>query len=243
VWVPTDANDRFKPQDLEEYITDKTRLIVVNSPGNPTGAVYDRQTLKNIADLAIDHDLLVLSDEIYEKIIYDKEHVSIGSMEGMQDRTITVNGFSKAYAMTGWRLGYVCARPDIFENMLKIQSHSISNTTTFVQYGGVAALKGPQEPLAEMVDKFKARRSLLIEELYGMGIKCQVPDGAFYAFADVSEFGDGDKVAERLLMEAHVAVTAGSAFGESGRNFIRLSYATSQDRIKEGLARIEDALI
>ncbi|MDP2218189.1 MAG: pyridoxal phosphate-dependent aminotransferase, partial [Methanolobus sp.] len=155
VWVPTDANDRFKPQDLEEYITDKTRLIVVNSPGNPTGAVYDRQTLKNIADLAIDHDLLVLSDEIYEKIIYDKEHVSIGSMEGMQDRTITVNGFSKAYAMTGWRLGYVCARPDIFENMLKIQSHSISNTTTFVQHGGVAALKGPQEPLAEMVDKFK----------------------------------------------------------------------------------------
>ncbi|AFV25117.1 class I/II aminotransferase [Methanolobus psychrophilus R15] len=243
VWVPTDANDRFKPQDLEEYITDKTRLIVVNSPGNPTGAVYDRQTLKNIADLAIDHDLLVLSDEIYEKIIYDKEHVSIGSMEGMHDRTITVNGFSKAYAMTGWRLGYVCARPDIFENMLKIQSHSISNTTTFVQHGGVAALKGPQEPLAEMVDKFKARRSLLIEELYGMGIKCQVPDGAFYAFADVSEFGDGDKVAERLLMEAHVAVTAGSAFGESGRNFIRLSYATSQDRIKEGLARIEDALI
>jgi aspartate aminotransferase len=243
VWVPTDANDRFKPQDLEEYITDKTRMIVVNSPGNPTGAVYDRQTLKNIADLAIDHDLLVLSDEIYEKIIYDKEHVSIGSMEGMQDRTITVNGFSKAYAMTGWRLGYVCARPDIFENMLKIQSHSISNTTTFVQYGGIAALKGPQEPLAEMVDKFKARRSLLIEELCGMGIKCQVPDGAFYAFADVSEFGDGDKVAERLLMEAHVAVTAGSAFGESGRNFIRLSYATSQDRIKEGLARIEDALI
>lgn len=243
VWVPTDANDGFKPQNLEEYITDKTRLIVVNSPGNPTGAVYDRQTLKNIADLAIDHDLLVLSDEMYEKIIYDKQHLSIGAMEGMQDRTITVNGFSKAYAMTGWRLGYACARPDIFEGMLKIQSHSVSNTTTFVQYGGIAALQGPQESLTEMVGKFRARRNLLVEGLNAMGIKCQLPDGAFYAFADISEFGNGDKVAEKLLMEAHVAVTAGSAFGESGRNFIRLSYATSQDRIKEGLARIEDALI
>ncbi|MCQ6963141.1 pyridoxal phosphate-dependent aminotransferase [Methanolobus chelungpuianus] len=243
VWVPTDATDAFKPQDLEEYITDRTRLIVVNSPGNPTGAVYDRQTLKNIADIAIDHDLLVLSDEIYEKIIYDREHLSIGSMEGMQDRTVTVNGFSKAYAMTGWRLGYVCARPDIFEGMLKIQSHSISNTTTFVQHGGIAALRGPQEPMAEMVKEFRARRDLLIDELNAMGIKCQMPGGAFYAFADVSEFGDGDRIAERLLMDAHVAVTAGSAFGESGRNFIRLSYATSLDRIKEGLARIEDALI
>ncbi|MDI3539922.1 MAG: aspartate aminotransferase [Methanolobus sp.] len=243
VWVPTDPTDAFKPQDLEEYITDKTRLIVVNSPSNPTGAVYDRQTLKNIADIAIDHDLLVLSDEIYEKIIYDKEHLSIGSMEGMQDRTVTVNGFSKAYAMTGWRLGYVCARPDIFEGMLKIQSHSISNTTTFVQHGGIAALRGPQEPMAEMVKEFRARRDLLIDELNAMGIKCQMPGGAFYAFADVSEFGDGDKIAERLLMDAHVAVTAGSAFGESDRNFIRLSYATSLDRIKEGLARIEDALV
>ncbi len=243
VWVPTDATDGFKPQNLEEYINEKTRVIVVNSPGNPTGAVYDKQTLKNIADLAIDHDLLVLSDEIYEKIIYDKAHLSIGSMEGMRDRTITVNGFSKAYAMTGWRLGYVCARPDIFEGMLKIQSHSISNTSTFVQYGGIAALEGPQEPMHAMVKEFRARRDLLVNGLNAIGIKCQMPGGAFYAFADVSEFGNGDKIAEKLLMDAHVAVTSGSAFGESGRDFIRLSYATSIERIKEGLARIEDALI
>ncbi|TGC07500.1 pyridoxal phosphate-dependent aminotransferase [Methanolobus halotolerans] len=242
VWVPTDTHDNFKPQDIEEHITDKTRIIVVNTPGNPTGAVYDRKTLRNIADVAIDHDIFVLSDEIYEKIIYDREHISLGSMEGMQDRTITVNGFSKAYAMTGWRLGYVCARPDIFDGMLKIQSHSVSSATSFVQYGGLAALQGPQEPVTEMVEKFRVRRDILVQGLNDIGIKCQTPGGAFYAFADVSEFGNGDEVSEKLLVDAHVAVTPGSAFGESGRDFIRISYATSQERIKEGLLRIESAL-
>jgi len=242
VWVPTDTHNDFKPLDLEGYITDKTRLIVVNTPGNPTGAVYDRDTLKNIADIAIDHDVLVLSDEIYEKIIYDREHISLGSMEGMQDRTITVNGFSKAYAMTGWRLGYVCARPDIFQGMLKIQSHSVSSATSFVQYGGLEALQGPQEPVTEMVNKFKARRDILVKGLNDIGIKCQTPGGAFYAFADVSEFGNGDEISEKLLVDAHVAVTPGSAFGESGRDFIRISYAASKERIKEGLSRIESAL-
>lgn len=242
VWVPTDTHNDFKPLDLEEYITDKTRLIVVNTPGNPTGAVYDRDTLKNIADIAIDHDVLVLSDEIYEKIIYDREHISLGSMEGMQDRTITVNGFSKAYAMTGWRLGYVCARPDIFQGMLKIQSHSVSSATSFVQYGGLEALQGPQEPVTEMVNKFKARRDILVKGLNDIGIKCQTPGGAFYAFADVSEFGNGDEISEKLLVDAHVAVTPGYAFGESGRDFIRISYAASKERIKEGLSRIESPL-
>lgn len=242
-WVPTDPYDGFKPLDMEEYITDKTKLIVVNSPGNPTGAVYDKQTLKHISDVAIDNDILVLSDEIYEKIIYGKEHFSIGSFEGMQDRTITVNGFSKAYAMTGWRLGYVCARPDIFKGMLKIQSHSVSSATSFVQHGGVAALEGPQEPITEMVDKFKARRDLLLDGLNTIGIKCQKPGGAFYAFADVSEYGNGDVITEKLLTDAHVAVTPGSAFGESGKDFIRISYAASLERIQEGLERIKAALI
>ena len=243
VWVPTDARDGFKPLDTEEYITDKTKLIVVNSPGNPTGAVYDKQILKNIADIAIDNDILVLSDEIYEKIIYDREHLSIGSFEGMQDRTITVNGFSKAYAMTGWRLGYVHARTDIIKGMLKIQSHSVSSATSFVQYGGVAALEGPQEPVTEMVDRFNMRRDLLVDGLNAIGIKCQKPGGAFYAFADVSEYGNGDTITEKLLKDAHVAVTPGSAFGESGKNFIRISYATSLERIQEGLERIKAALV
>jgi aspartate aminotransferase len=243
VWVPTYPENGFTPLDMAEYITDKTRLIVVNSPCNPTGGVFGRDVLKNIADLAIDHDLLVLSDEIYEKIIYDREHVSIGAMDGMQERTITVNGFSKAYAMTGWRLGYVSAPPEVLKGMLKIHSHSVSSATTFAQYGGVAALKGPQETVAEMAKEFKLRRDILVDDLNAVGIKCQKPDGAFYAFADVSEYGNGDEVSEKLLTDAHVAVTPGSAFGPSGKDFIRISYATSQERIREALRRIEAALV
>ncbi|ADI73948.1 aminotransferase class I and II [Methanohalobium evestigatum Z-7303] len=242
VWAPTNPDNDFKPYDISEYVTDKTKMIVVNSPCNPTGSVYEKDVLENIADIAIDHDLFVLSDEIYEKIIYDREHISIGSMDGMQDRTITVNGFSKSYAMTGWRLGYACAHPDIFNNLLKIQSHSVSSATTFVQHGGYAALNGPQEPVYEMVNEFRARRDVLVDGLNSLGIKCNRPQGAFYAFADVSEFGTGDEVAEELLKEAHVAVTPGSAFGPSGKNFIRISYATSQDRIQEGLERIKSVL-
>jgi len=242
VWVPTDPENGFTPSDIAGHITGKTRMIVVNSPCNPTGGVFGRDVLKHIADLAIDHDLLVLSDEIYEKIIYDKEHVSIGSMDGMQERTITVNGFSKAYAMTGWRLGYVSAPPAVLKGMLKIHSHSVSSATTFVQYGGVAALNGPQEAVTGMVNEFKLRRDILVDGLNSIGIKCQKPDGAFYAFADVSEYGSGDEMSEKLLADAHVAVTPGSAFGASGRDFIRISYATSQDRIREALRRIEAAL-
>jgi aspartate aminotransferase len=243
VWVPTDPENGFEPLDMEEYVTDKTRLIVVNSPGNPTGAVFGRNVLANIADLAIDHDLLVLSDEIYEKIIYDHKHLSLGAMEGMQERTITVNGFSKSYAMTGWRLGYVCANPDLISGFKKIQSHSVSSATTFAQYGGIAALEGPQEPVTQMVAEFRKRRNLLVDGLNALGIKCNRPDGAFYVFADVGEYGTGEDVAEKLLSGAHVALTPGSAFGKSGENFVRISYATSQERIKEALGRIEKCLV
>ncbi len=242
VWVPTDPDNGFAPYDISESITDKTRLIVVNSPSNPTGGVFGKDIQKQIADLAIDHDLLVLSDEIYEKIIYDTKHVSIGAMDGMHERTITVNGFSKAYAMTGWRLGYVTAAPDIFNGLFKIHSHSVSSATTFAQYGGVAALTGPQEPVEEMVAEFKVRRDILIDGLNSLGIKCKKPEGAFYAFADVSEYGNGDEVTEKFLADAHVAVTPGSAFGPSGKDFVRISYATSQERIREALSRIENAL-
>ncbi|AEH60752.1 aminotransferase class I and II [Methanosalsum zhilinae DSM 4017] len=242
VWVPTDPDNGFMPEDVSEYITPKTRIIVVNSPCNPTGGVYDRDVLKQIADVAIDNDLFVLSDEIYEKIIYEREHVSIGSMDGMEERTITVNGFSKAYAMTGWRLGYACAPPEILKGLLKIHSHSVSSATTFAQYGGVAALTGDQEPVSEMVREFRTRRDILLDGLNSLGIRCKKPDGAFYAFADVSDYGTGDEVAEEMLSKAHVAVTPGSAFGESGKDFIRISYATSQSRIHEALERIESIL-
>ncbi len=242
-WVPTDSENGFIPLDLAEHINDKTRLIVVNSPCNPTGGVFGSDVLKNIADVAIDHDLLVVSDEIYEKIIYGREHVSIGAMDGMQERTITVNGFSKAYAMTGWRLGYVSAPFEVLKGMLKIHSHSVSSATTFAQYGGVAALKGSQETVAEMAKEFKLRRDILVDGLNAVGIKCQKPEGAFYAFADVSEYGNGDEVSEKLLADAHVAATPGSSFGSSGKNFIRISYATSQERIREALRRIEATFV
>ena len=239
VWVPTVPEKGFSPDNFEEYITDKTKLIVVNSPGNPTGGVFGKKTLHCIADLAIDHDLIVVSDEIYEKIIYDREHISIGSLDGMQERTITVNGFSKAYAMTGWRLGYLTAPPEILKLLLKIQSHSVSSATTFVQYGGLEALQGPQDSVKAMVDRFKVRRDVLIDGLNKMGFECKKPDGAFYAFANVSEYGNGTQVAERLLKEAQVAVTPGIAFGSSGEDFVRISYATSIDRIREALERLE----
>ncbi|MDR0767388.1 MAG: pyridoxal phosphate-dependent aminotransferase [Methanosarcinales archaeon] len=240
VWVETDPERNYRPKkDLSEYVTDKTKMIVINTPCNPTGAVYDKDQLQEIADLAIDHDFLVMSDEMYEKIIYDKKHYSIASFDNMHERTITVNGFSKAYAMTGWRLGYMDIPPHIFKSFEKIQSHTISNTTTFIQYGGVEALRGPQDELHKMQAAFKERRGVLVEGLRNLGLKCPMPDGAFYAYPDVSEFGSGEEITGRLLEEAHVAVSPGIAFGESGKNNIRISYAASVERIQEALVRME----
>ncbi|MDY0266430.1 MAG: pyridoxal phosphate-dependent aminotransferase [Methanimicrococcus sp.] len=241
VWVETDPEKNYRPtKDLSEYVTDKTKMIVLNSPCNPTGAVYTKAQLKEIADLASDHNFYVISDEMYEKIIYDKKNCSIASMDDMQDRTITVNGFSKAYAMTGWRLGYMDVPSHIFKSLEKIQSHTISNVTTFIQYGGVEALKGPQDELHKMQAAFRERRDVLVNGLQKLGLKCVMPDGAFYAFPDVGEFGTGEEIAARLLEEAHIAVSPGIAFGESGKNNIRFSYATSINRIQEALIRMEE---
>lgn len=242
VWAATDRDDGFSPKDPAEYVTEKTKLIVINSPCNPTGGVYGKEKLKEIADIAIDNNILVLSDEIYEKIIYGREHISIGSFDGMEELTITVNGFSKAYAMTGWRLGYVTAPKHIYEQMLKLHSHSVSQATSFVQYAGLAALQGDQTCVTDMVREFRTRRDLLVSGLNELGIRCASPDGAFYAFADVSKYGSGEEVAKLLLNKAFVAATPGSAFGEAGNDYIRISYATSQERIKEALRRMEAVL-
>jgi aspartate aminotransferase len=242
VWAATTRDNGFSPVDIGEYITKKTKLIVINSPCNPTGGVYGKKTLKEIADFAVDKNIMVLSDEIYEKIIYDREHISIASLDGMQKLAITVNGFSKAYAMTGWRLGYVSAPEEIYEQMLKLHSHSVSQATSFVQYAGIAALQGDQTCIDDMVREFRERRDLLIKGLDELCIKCTRPDGAFYAFADVSEYGSGEDVAELLLSKAFIAATPGAAFGEAGNNFIRISYATSQERIREALRRMEAVL-
>lgn len=242
VWAATDKENGFAPLSLNECVSKKTKLIIINSPCNPTGGVYGKDKLEEIADIAVDKNIMVLSDEIYEKIIYDKQHVSIASLDGMQDLTITVNGFSKAYAMTGWRLGYVHAQKEIYEQMLKLHSHSVSQAASFVQYAGIAALQGDQNCVAEMVREFRARRDLLIRGLEKLGMKCAKPEGAFYAFADVSEYGTGEEVGEFLLNKAFVATTPGIAFGDAGNDFIRISYATSQERIKEALRRMEAVL-
>jgi aspartate aminotransferase len=236
------VNDRFLPDDLSSAIGPKTKLIIVNSPSNPTGSVFDKKVLEEIRDLAVDHDLFVISDEIYEKIIYDHEHISIGSMPGMEERTVTINGFSKAYAMTGWRLGYLTGPKDIMKWVNRLLSHSVSQATTFVQHAGVAAIRGPQDEVALMVAEFRARRDLLVNGLRNLGMPCSIPGGAFYVFPDVSQFGGGDAFTGKLLKDALIAATPGSAFGPGGEDYIRLSYATSQDRINQALVRIEKVL-
>jgi len=233
------VDEDFMPTNLAEGITPKTRLVIVNSPSNPTGAVFDRRVLEEIRDLAVDHNLYAISDEIYEKIIYDRQHISLGSLPGMEDRTVTINGFSKAYAMTGWRLGYLAGPREIMKWVTRLLSHSVSQATTFVQRAGIAAMQGPQDDVAAMVAEFKARRDLLIDGLNDLGIPCSMPGGAFYAFPNVSELGGGDAFTGRLLKDALIAATPGSAFGPGGADYVRLSYATSQARIKEALERIE----
>jgi aspartate aminotransferase len=242
VWVPLDPENDFNPADMANYITPKTKLIVVNSPSNPTGGIFNKEVLKEIADLAIDHNIMVLSDEIYEMVLYEKEHLSIGSFPGMEELTITINGFSKAYAMTGWRLGYLATSNEVYSSMSKLHSHSVSSAATFVQWAGVEALQGDQSFIGDMVAEFKSRRDMLVAGLNRLGITCNYPSGAFYAFANVSEYGDGDTVCERLLTQAYVAATPGSAFGPNSKDFIRISYATSMEKIQTALERIEKAL-
>jgi aspartate aminotransferase len=220
---------------LLERVNAKTKMIVVNSPSNPTGAVFDKKSMKLVADLCEDRDLYAMSDEIYEKMIYGKEHISLASISDMAQRTITINGFSKAYAMTGWRLGYAVGPKEIIGEMSKVQQHSISQATTFAMWGGVAALKGDQSCVEEMRKEFDRRRKYVISELNQMGYETAPADGAFYAFVKVS--GDDMEVATRWLEKGHVAATPGSAFYAPG--WVRLSYATSMEKLREAMGRIK----
>jgi aspartate aminotransferase len=240
VMVPVSEQEGYVPVDLQSHMTRNTKLLILNSPCNPTGAVYGKNVVKAAAEAAEDHGVFVLSDEVYEKIIYGAKHHSIGSL--VPDRTITINGFSKAYAMTGWRLGYATAPAPILQGMLKIQQHSVSNATSFVQRAGVEALRGDQGAVRAMVAEFKKRRDIMIDALRKMGIECAPPRGAFYAFAKVSQFGNSVEVTEKLLRDALVAVTPGSAFGPNGEGYVRLSYATSRQNIEDGINRIEASL-
>jgi aspartate aminotransferase len=232
VWVKSDEDGSI-PEDLPGYVNKRTKLIIINSPNNPSGAVLGIKDLELVADVARDNDLYVLSDEIYEKIIYDTKAVSIGSM--IPDRTITINGFSKAYAMAGWRIGYAAAPKPVYKNMLKVQQHTATSPTTFVQYGALEAITGPQDSVDRMRLEFKERRDVVVKGLREMGLECEMPNGAFYAWPKVE--GSSEEWAERFL-EAGVGLTPGSAFGPHSDDHIRMSYASSMQDIKKGLERM-----
>ncbi len=243
VFVQTTEDNKWKmtAEDFENAMSPRTKMVIINSPGNPTGAVYTREELQAIADVAAEEEILILSDEIYEKLIYDETaHVSIGSLSGAKELTITVNGFSKAYAMTGWRLGYLGAPEKIANAIDSIQSHSTSNACSFAQKGAIAALKGDQTAVSDMRDEFSVRRDYMYDRLAKMpNITAVKPLGAFYMLVNIGRLGlTSTNFSDRLLSKASVAVVPGIAFGDD--KTIRLSYATSLDVLKRGLDRFED---
>ena len=232
---------RLDVDELAALITPKTRMIVINSPANPTGGVLTRGDIERIAELAQRHDLVVLADEIYGRILYDgEEHVSIASLPGMAERTIVLDGFSKTFAMTGWRLGYAIVPEWLVQTYGQLVINTISCAPTFAQVGAVEALRGPQDDVDAMVVEFRARRDLIVDGLNAIpGIRCLRPTGAFYAFPDISGTGlTGAELAERLLQEAGVCVLSGTAFGGVGRDHVRISYANSRENLAEALRRI-----
>jgi aspartate aminotransferase len=232
---------RLDVDELAALITPRTKLLVLNSPANPTGGVLTRGDIERIAELALRHDLVVLSDEIYSRILYDgAEHVSIASLDGMAERTIVLDGFSKTYAMTGWRLGYAIVPDWLVKTYSQLIINTISGVTAFAQAGAIEALRGRQDDVDAMVVVFNARRDLIVDGLNAIpGFRCHRPQGAFYVFPEVSGTGlTGAELADRLLNEAGVCVLAGTAFGGVGTNHIRISYANSQANLTEALARI-----
>ncbi|HET9853089.1 MAG TPA: pyridoxal phosphate-dependent aminotransferase [Candidatus Limnocylindrales bacterium] len=236
------ANDfRMDIDELASLVTPRTKLLVINSPANPTGGVLTREDMERIAELAQRHDLVVLSDEIYGRILYEgAEHVSIASLDGMAERTVTLDGFSKTYAMTGWRMGYAIVPDWLVKAYSQLIINTISGVTAFAQAGAIEALRGPQDEVEAMVREFHARRDLIVDGLNEIpGFDCLQPQGAFYVFPDVSETGmSGAELADRLLHEAGVCVLAGTAFGGIGDTHIRISYANSRENLTEALARI-----
>ncbi len=240
-----EENDfRLDTDELKKLVTDKTKMIIINSPHNPTGGILTRDDLKAIAEIALSKDIFVLADEIYSRIIYDGEHHSISSLPGMQERTIILDGMSKTYAMTGWRLGYGVMREDLAVLIAKLQTNSNSCTATFTQRAGIEALTGPQDEVDRMVAEFKRRRDVIVEGLNAIPkVSCKTPKGAFYVFPNVKEIGwEVRKLSDFLMNEAGVAVLFGTSFGKYGEGYIRISYANSVENIKEGLSRIEKAL-
>lgn len=236
---------RLTAEELEAAITPKTKLLVLPFPNNPTGSIMRRSDLEAIAKVILEHDLFVLSDEIYSELTYgEEEHVSIASLPGMWERTITINGFSKSYAMTGWRLGYACGPRVIIEQMLKIHQFAIMCAPTTSQYAAVEALRNGDEDVAQMKEEYDGRRRYLLHRFKEMGLECFEPYGAFYMFPSIRKFGmTSEEFATKLLEAEKVAVVPGTAFGASGEGFVRISYAYSLDDLKKALERIEKFIV
>ena len=231
---------RLQPEELLNAITDKTKVLIRPYPNNPTGAIMEREDLQKIADIVKEKDLLVMSDEIYSALTYKDKHISIASLDGMRERTILINGFSKAYAMTGWRLGYACGPADIIKQMTKIHQFAIMCAPTTSQYAAVEALKKGDEEVEKMRQSYNQRRRFLMQAFKDMGLSCFEPFGAFYVFPCIKEFNmTSEEFATKLLMEEKVAVVPGTAFGDCGEGYLRISYAYSLDSLKEAISRIE----
>lgn len=231
---------RLTPEELLEHITDKTKLLVLPFPNNPTGAIMEQKDLEAIAKVIIEKDLYVLSDEIYSELTYKEDHVSIASIPDMQERTILINGFSKAYAMTGWRLGYACGPRKIIEQMTKLHQYAIMCAPTTSQYAAVEALRNGDDDVVMMREAYNQRRRYLVHAFKEMGLECFEPYGAFYIFPCIKEFGmTSEEFASRFLMEEKVAVVPGTAFGDCGEGFLRISYAYSLENLKKALGRMQ----
>ncbi|MCI9411808.1 MAG: aminotransferase class I/II-fold pyridoxal phosphate-dependent enzyme [Eubacterium sp.] len=242
VEIALEEKDQFKltPQKLREAITDKTKMVVLPFPNNPTGAIMTTQELQAVADIIKEKDLFVLSDEIYSELSYHGQHVSIASLPGMAERTVVINGFSKSFAMTGWRLGYAAAPREIIKQMIKIHQYIIMSSPTTSQYAAIEALKNGMEDVGRMREAYNQRRRFLVKELNEMGLPCFEPYGAFYVFPNISRFGmTSEEFAGRLLREQRVAVVPGDAFGKCGEGFLRISYAYSIENLKVALEKIQ----
>lgn len=240
--IPTRAEDKFKltPELLKKYITPKTKMLILPYPNNPTGAIMTKEDLEKIADVLRDTNIVVLSDEIYGELTYGRKHCSFASLPGMWERTIYVGGFSKSYAMTGWRLGYVCAPSELLKTMLKIHQYAIMCAPTASQYAGIKAATDGDADIAYMRDCYDGRRKLLLKGLKDIGIDCFEPEGAFYVFPNIGKFGmKSEDFCEKLLYSEKCAIVPGTAFGDSGEGFARISYAYSVEHITEALERLE----
>lgn len=230
---------RLTKEELLDAITDKTKVLILPFPNNPTGAIMERKDLEDIAKICIEKDILVMSDEIYSELSYNGEHVSIASLPGMKERTILINGFSKAFAMTGWRLGYACGPKEIITQMTKIHQFAIMCAPTTSQYAAIEALKRGDEAVAKMRESYNQRRRFVMNSFKEMGLECFEPYGAFYAFPCIKEFGmTSDEFANRFLQEEKVAVVPGTAFGDCGEGFLRISYAYSIEKLQVALGRL-----